>query len=98
MASGFGMAFTKAMLSSIFLTCVYSARRKSSNASVHRPDTGAKGATWDSVHEFTVIIGSRGPNISSVMTAESSGGFSSIVGSMYLGQFRQRTMTLSTHR
>jgi hypothetical protein len=30
------------------------------------------------------MIGRRGPNISSVMIAESSGGFSSIVGSMYL--------------
>jgi hypothetical protein len=40
-----------------------------------------------------VMIGSRGPNISSVMIAESSGGFSSIVGSMYLGQFRERTVT-----
>lgn len=39
------------------------------------------------------MIGSRGPNISSVMIAESSGGFSSIVGSMYLGQFRERTVT-----
>jgi hypothetical protein len=29
MASGFGMAFTKAMLSSMFLTCVYSQRLSS---------------------------------------------------------------------
>jgi hypothetical protein len=30
------------------------------------------------------MMGSRGPKISSVMIAESSGGFSSIVGSMHL--------------
>jgi hypothetical protein len=32
----------------------------------------------------TVMIGRRGPNISSVMMSESSGGFSRIVGSMLL--------------
>jgi len=33
MASGFGMAFTKAMLSSIFLTGVYSIKKKVSDFS-----------------------------------------------------------------
>lgn len=33
------------------------------------------------------MMGSRGPKISSVMIAESSGGFSSIVGSMDLLKF-----------
>lgn len=77
------MARTKSMLSSIFFSCNSAVQFTAPGTNTHAACAATR------MGSRTVMIGSRGPKISSVMMAESSGGFSRIVGSMYLSQFRQ---------
>jgi len=69
------------MLSSIFLTW-----RKQMQVPAQQlaASTQIQRATRQRTFTRTVMIGSSGPKISSVMMSESSGGFSSSVGSMLL--------------
>lgn len=77
MTSGFGLARTNSMLSSIFFSC---------KESTHQMLQRAQGVVaQQEVSEFlTVMIGSSGPNISSVIISASNGGFNNMVGSMNL--------------
>lgn len=78
MARGFGLEFMKSTLSRMLSTCV-----KSGN---YIESTCFKNCAvrTKSLLILTVIIGSRGPKISSFMISALRGGFNNIVGSIYL--------------
>lgn len=80
MARGFGLEFMKSMLSFMSSSCI-------KEWQFYRESCFKTFATTTRMI-LTVIIGSSGPKISSVMISASSGGFNNIVGSINLSKLQ----------